>query len=90
MSDTAPLLADDTPMKMAPSAQSLPAYSQLFDYNGDRKIDYSVQLPPYTPYLPVVAVTTSPPLDVGSACKSKALDCNVISDEGMLDADDRS
>lgn len=26
---------------------SLPAYSQLFDSNGDRKIDYS--LPVYTP-----------------------------------------
>ncbi|KAL6301764.1 hypothetical protein BKA93DRAFT_919347, partial [Sparassis latifolia] len=32
-----------------PYAQTLPAYSQLFDPNGDRKIDYSVPLPPYTP-----------------------------------------
>ena len=28
---------------------NLPAYSQLFDHNGDRKIDYSVPLPLYTP-----------------------------------------
>ena len=27
---------------------NLPAYSQLFDHNGDRKIDYSVPLPLYT------------------------------------------
>jgi len=29
--------------------QSLPAYSQLFDRNGDPKVDYSVPLPLYTP-----------------------------------------
>ncbi|KZT09743.1 uncharacterized protein LAESUDRAFT_810707 [Laetiporus sulphureus 93-53] len=33
----------------APYAQSLPAYSQLFDEYGERKIDYSVPLPLYTP-----------------------------------------
>lgn len=27
---------------------NLPAYSQLFDHNGDRKIDYSIPLPVYT------------------------------------------
>ncbi|KAG6856372.1 hypothetical protein H0H87_005137 [Tephrocybe sp. NHM501043] len=32
-----------------PYTSSLPAYSQLFDRNGDRKIDYSVPLPLYTP-----------------------------------------
>jgi len=31
-------------------ANTLPAYSQLFDSNGDRKIDYN--LPVYTPYPP--------------------------------------
>lgn len=31
--------------------QSLPAYSHLFDYNGDPKVDdYSVPLPLYTPH----------------------------------------
>lgn len=35
--------------KSLPYAHSLPAYSQLFDSNGDRKIDYSVPLPLYTP-----------------------------------------
>lgn len=32
-----------------PYAHNLPAYSQLFDRNGDRKIDYSIPLPLYTP-----------------------------------------
>ncbi|KAG6865936.1 hypothetical protein C0991_010437 [Blastosporella zonata] len=32
-----------------PYMSSLPAYSQLFDHNGDRKIDYTVPLPLYTP-----------------------------------------
>lgn len=44
--------AEDVVMGMPPSlpyAPSLPAYSQLFDSNGDRKIDYSVPLPLYTP-----------------------------------------
>jgi hypothetical protein len=31
---------------------SLPAYSQLFDSNGDRQIDYSIPLPVYTPHTP--------------------------------------
>lgn len=35
--------------KSLPYAHSLPAYSQLFDSNGDRKIDYSIPLPLYTP-----------------------------------------
>lgn len=33
-----------------PYAHSLPAYSQLFDSNGDRKIDHSIPLPAYTPH----------------------------------------
>ncbi|GJE96438.1 hypothetical protein PsYK624_126350 [Phanerochaete sordida] len=33
----------------APYASTLPAYSQLYYSNGDRKIDYSVPLPLYTP-----------------------------------------
>lgn len=37
------------PTPSLPYAQTLPAYSQLFDFNGDRKIDYSVPLPLYTP-----------------------------------------
>ncbi|TCD66182.1 hypothetical protein EIP91_001676 [Steccherinum ochraceum] len=39
----------ELPLPSLPYAQSLPAYSQLFDSNGDRKIDYSVPLPLYTP-----------------------------------------
>ncbi|OCH85702.1 hypothetical protein OBBRIDRAFT_762621 [Obba rivulosa] len=31
------------------SPYTLPAYSQLFDMNGERKIDYSIPLPLYTP-----------------------------------------
>lgn len=40
------------PLPSLPYAQPLPAYSQLFESNGDRKIDYSVPLPLYTPRLP--------------------------------------
>jgi len=32
-----------------PLAMNLPAYSQLYDSNGERKIDYSIPLPLYTP-----------------------------------------
>lgn len=38
--------------RSSPYVPNLPAYSQLFDSNGDRKIDYSVPLPLYTPQLP--------------------------------------
>ncbi|KAJ3548157.1 hypothetical protein NM688_g5327 [Phlebia brevispora] len=41
----------DLPLPSVPYApQTLPAYSQLFYANGDRKIDYSVPLPRYTPH----------------------------------------
>lgn len=38
------LLSPTTPL-----TSTLPAYSQLFHANGDRKIDYSIPLPLYTP-----------------------------------------
>lgn len=38
----------DLPCRSSPYANTLPAYSQLFDSNGDRKIDYSIPLPLYT------------------------------------------
>ena len=38
----------DLPKASGPYAQTLPAYSQLFHTNGDRKIDYSIPLPLYT------------------------------------------
>lgn len=42
-----------SPLTPSPAyAQSLPAYSQLYDSNGERKIDYSVPLPLYTPTAP--------------------------------------
>ncbi|EGN95559.1 hypothetical protein SERLA73DRAFT_154934 [Serpula lacrymans var. lacrymans S7.3] len=45
-----PGLRESTTLKRsAPYACTLPAYSQLFDANGDRKIDYSVPLPLYEP-----------------------------------------
>ncbi len=42
---------DSTVETSSPSSSSspLPAYSQLYDSNGERKIDYSVPLPLYTP-----------------------------------------
>lgn len=39
----------DFPPSHLPYKKSLPAYSQLYDSNGDRKIDYSIPLPLYTP-----------------------------------------
>ncbi|KAH9930588.1 uncharacterized protein B0H18DRAFT_930186 [Fomitopsis serialis] len=47
------------PMASLPYAPSLPAYSQLFDANGDRKIDYSVPLPAYSPRSSPAASPTS-------------------------------
>ncbi|TFK42358.1 hypothetical protein BDQ12DRAFT_271601 [Crucibulum laeve] len=44
---------------VVPYAPSLPAYSQLYDSNGDRKIDYSVPLPVYTPRSSAGNATTS-------------------------------
>ncbi|KAI0950093.1 hypothetical protein AcW1_006085 [Taiwanofungus camphoratus] len=41
-----------SPLASLPYAQALPAYSQLFDLNGERKIDYSIPLPAYTPRAP--------------------------------------
>lgn len=41
-------LPTETQMKIPP-AHSLPAYSQLFYPNGERKIDYSTPLPLYEP-----------------------------------------
>lgn len=35
-----------------PYAPTLPVYSQLYDANGERKVDYSVPLPLYTPPSP--------------------------------------
>ena len=41
---------------------NLPAYSQLFDHNGDRKIDYSIALPLYT-RLPASSLSSTEELD---------------------------
>ncbi|TEB26566.1 hypothetical protein FA13DRAFT_1019838 [Coprinellus micaceus] len=37
------------PTPSPPPFSNLPSYSQLYDHNGDRKIDFSVPLPRYTP-----------------------------------------
>jgi hypothetical protein len=55
-SDSSSFISSTEPVPQAkmvacsPYAHSLPAYSQLFDSNGDRKIDYSIPLPVYTPH----------------------------------------
>ena len=49
--------------KSVPYSQSLPAYSQLFHANGERKIDYSIALPLYKP--PPSASSSSFDLDHG-------------------------
>ncbi|KAG6837262.1 hypothetical protein H0H93_012267 [Arthromyces matolae] len=46
-SQSGPLVPFLPPTK--PYSTTLPAYSQLFDHNGDRKIDFNVPLPLYTP-----------------------------------------
>jgi hypothetical protein len=58
-SDSSSLISSAEPIPQArmlpcslPYTHSLPAYSQLFDSNGDRKIDYSHPLPVYTPHSP--------------------------------------
>ena len=44
------LAANNSEASSTPSTPTpLPAYSQLYDQNGERKIDYSVPLPLYTP-----------------------------------------
>lgn len=45
--------------ELVPYVQNLPAYSQLFDHNGDRKIDYSVPLPVYSPRSPTSSSSSS-------------------------------
>ncbi|KAG6376251.1 hypothetical protein JVT61DRAFT_2227 [Boletus reticuloceps] len=37
----------EDPWKNVPVTHTLPAYSQLFHSNGERKLDYSIPLPPY-------------------------------------------
>jgi hypothetical protein len=49
-SSSTPSFAQD--LVNSPYPQILPAYSQLFDSNGDRKIDYSIPLPVYEPRSP--------------------------------------
>jgi len=49
LSSMSSLMDSVNPQASLPYAQPLPAYSQLFDLNGERKIDYSVPLPLYTP-----------------------------------------
>lgn len=53
-----PLAAALFPKASLPYAPTLPAYSQLFDANGDRKIDYSVPLPAYSPTSPASSTTS--------------------------------
>jgi hypothetical protein len=63
---SAPLSAPVAPSlpDLVPYVQNLPAYSQLFDRNGDRKIDYSVPLPLYTPRSPTLSSSSVHEIDV--------------------------
>ncbi|TFK30102.1 hypothetical protein FA15DRAFT_197829 [Coprinopsis marcescibilis] len=47
-STLASLVSPDSENELSPSL-SLPSYAQLYDENGERKIDYSIPLPLYTP-----------------------------------------
>lgn len=48
-SRTAPENRCEDVRKNVPHKQTLPAYSQLFHSNGERKVDYSIPLPLYEP-----------------------------------------
>ena len=47
--DVAALSTSATPPSLPDPIPVLPAYSQLYDFNGERKIDYSTPLPLYSP-----------------------------------------
>lgn len=83
-SSTASLVSDMLPPS-APYAQCLPAYSQLFDSNGDRKIDYSIPLPLYTPPSPASSSSglgLDPLPHAGHERKEVALNPNDVLPEG--------
>lgn len=62
-----------TQLQLQPSTPlSLPAYSQLYDSNGDRKIDYTVPLPLYTPPVKAVALDTSELSPLYTSCASSS------------------
>ena len=48
----------------------LPAYSQLYDFNGERKIDYSTPLPVYSPRSSIeISSTSTSPSNVYHDCR---------------------
>ncbi|KAF5315979.1 hypothetical protein D9611_004865 [Ephemerocybe angulata] len=64
----------ESPVRAPPSSTSfsnLPSYSQLYDQNGDRRIDMSIPLPRYTPQ------------DDGSTPEDGALETSVSSPQYM-------
>lgn len=75
VSSTEPIPQADMLVGSLPYVHSLPAYSQLFDFNGERKIDYSVPLPVYTVNVAPSAEVSA----VGGGAKSKLLVTNDIS-----------
>ncbi|KAF8891216.1 hypothetical protein BD779DRAFT_1610576 [Infundibulicybe gibba] len=61
---------------LIPYAQSLPAYSSLYDSNGDRKIDYSIPLPLYTPKITSTPAGNNSALEQPSDYERK--DCHTV------------
>ncbi|KAG6898640.1 hypothetical protein C0993_005407 [Termitomyces sp. T159_Od127] len=71
-----------SPMPSLPSPKpytsSLPAYSQLFDHNGDRKIDHTTPLPLYTPRASPSASSSSLSSDSDMDSESENLEMREI------------
>lgn len=64
-----------------PGAANLPAYTELYDADGERRVDYSTPLPLYTPRSSAASLSTtsveSQPVDVSAPPPSGATTTNV-------------
>ncbi|KAG5338188.1 hypothetical protein C0989_008037 [Termitomyces sp. Mn162] len=75
---TQPGLPEPSLRSSKPYTSSLPAYSQLFDSNGDRKVDHNPPLPLYTPRASPNASSTSLSLDLDTDSDSEGIEAREI------------
>ncbi|KAF8954604.1 hypothetical protein BDZ97DRAFT_1676423 [Flammula alnicola] len=72
---------------------NLPVYSQLYDSNGERRIDYSTPLPLYTPRSDAITSSSTPLVDVSvsdsaaTASTNTNANVNVYHDMNGIDGD---
>ncbi|KIM48768.1 hypothetical protein M413DRAFT_85695 [Hebeloma cylindrosporum] len=87
-SENAPIL---TPAPGSSGAPNLPAYTELYDADGERRVDYSTPLPLYTPRSSTSLSTTSAegqPIDVSVPSANEATTTNVNAYHGVnIDGD---